>query len=128
MILSCFFCRRLERLLETKQSFLQEEDSQGVQEHVGTGRKEQPSSATDRLEALLELRWGEIETEALELLQELLRTDTRNFGEEGTEMKAVAVLQSKFDEVGISYEIVEPKPGRGNIVARVLGDGSSGYF
>ena len=38
----------------------------------------------------------------------------------------MAILQSKFDEVGISYEIVEPKPGRGNIVARVPGDGSSG--
>ena len=37
-----------------------------------------------------------------------------------------AILQSKFDEVGISYEIVEPKPGSGNIVARVPGDGSSG--
>ena len=114
------------RWWETKQPFLQEEDLQAAQEQVGTGPKEQPSSATDRLRALLELKWGEIETEALELLQELLRTDTRNFGEEGTEMKAVAILKSKFDEVGISYEVVEPKPGRGNIVARVPGDGSSG--
>ena len=35
------------------------------------------------------------------------------------EKEVVAILQSKFDEVGISYEIVEPKPGRGNIVARI---------
>ena len=116
----------MERLLETKQSFLQEENLQAAQEQISTSQKEQPSSATNHLRALLELKWGEIETEALELLQELLRTDTRNFEEEGTEIKAVAILQSKFDEVGILYEVVEPKPGRGNIVARVPGDGSSG--
>ena len=95
------------------------------QGQVVTSPKEQPAP-TGGLTALLESKWGEIEAEALELLQKLLRTDTQNFQEEGTEIEAVAILQSKFDEVGISYEVVEPKPGRGNIVARVPGDGSSG--
>ena len=99
--------------------------AEAPQEEAETSPKEQPAP-TGGLTTLLESKWEEIETEALELLQKLLRTDTQNFQEEGTEMEAVAILQSKFDEVGISYDIVEPKPGRGNIVARVPGDGSSG--
>ena len=72
-------------------------------------------------------KWSGVEAEALALLRELIRTDTQNFdGEAGTEMAAVEVIKARFDEAGIPYEIVEPKPGRGNIVARLNGDGSSG--
>ena len=78
------------------------------------------------LAQLLQGRWEEITSEAIDLLQKLIQTDTQNFGEEGSEMEAVLLLKEKFDQVGIAYEIVEPKPGRGNIVARIKGDGSSG--
>lgn len=70
--------------------------------------------------------WREYQKEALQLLQELIRLDTQNRGEEGTEIIAVRLLEEKFKEVGVAYEVIEPKKGRGNIVAWVKGDGSSG--
>ena len=70
--------------------------------------------------------WPEIEERAVTLLQKLIQTDTQNFGEEGTETKAVEIIEEHFKNAGVPYEIVEPKPGRGNIIARLNGDGSSG--
>ena len=70
--------------------------------------------------------WPQVEEKALELLRELLMVDTQNYGEDCNEIEAVKVIKEKFDASGISYEIVEPKPGRGNIIARLKGDGSSG--
>ena len=74
---------------------------------------------------LLEAKWSEVEEDAVQLLQNLIQIDTRNFGDDGTEIEAVKLIKEKFDEVGITYEIVEPKAGRGNIIARIPGDGSS---
>ena len=72
-------------------------------------------------------KWSEIQADALGLLQDLIRIDTQNFEEAGgTETAAVELLKTRFDEAGIPYEVIEPKPGRGNIVARLTGDGSSG--
>ena len=70
--------------------------------------------------------WPEIEERAIALLQMLIQTDTQNFGEEGTETKAVQIIKEYFQDAGVPYEIVEPKPGRGNIIARLKGDDSSG--
>ena len=70
--------------------------------------------------------WPELETKAVSLLQKLIQTDTQNKGEDGSEIAAVAVIREIFDDYGVDYEIVEPKPGRGNIVARLKGDGSGG--
>ena len=70
--------------------------------------------------------WREFEEETVSLLQQLIRLDTQNFGDEGTEMLAVNLLREKFDACGIPYDVVEPKQGRGNIIARIKGDGSSG--
>ena len=81
---------------------------------------------SEELMQLLQTHQDEINKEAIELLQKLIQTDTQNFADEGTEMDAVLLLKEKFDEVGIPYEIVEPKPGRGNIVARIRGDDSLG--
>lgn len=79
------------------------------------------------LEQFLAAKWEEIETDALGLLRELIRTDTQNLEEEGgNEMAAVELLKARFEEAGIPYQVLEPKPGRGNIIARVAGDGSSG--
>ena len=95
--------------------------------------KSSPANEVDRqsllppeVAQLLAEHWEEISKEAIELLQKLIQTDTQNFADEGTEMEAVLLLKEKFDQVGISYEIVEPKPGRGNIIARIHGDRSSG--
>ena len=70
--------------------------------------------------------WPEIEERAIALIQKLIQTDTQNFGEEGTETKAVQIIEEYFQDAGVPYEIVEPKPGRGNIIARLKGDDSSG--
>ena len=70
--------------------------------------------------------WPEIEERAVTLLQKLIQTDTQNFGEECTETKAVEIIQEHFKNARVPFEIVEPKPGRGNIIARLNGDGSSG--
>ena len=78
------------------------------------------------LKKLLELKWTELEEETVHLLQKLIQTDTQNMQEDGTEIEVVRLLESIFKEAGVHYEVVEPKPGRGNIVARIPGDGSSG--
>lgn len=80
----------------------------------------------DDLRGLLEAHRVDIEEEALELLRKLLRIDTQNFAEEGTETEAVLLLKESFESAGVAYEIVESKPGRGNIVARVPGSGALG--
>ncbi len=74
---------------------------------------------------LLESKKAELQEDALKLLQGLIQIDTQNFGDDGTEIQAVKFIQEKFDEVGVDYKIVEPRPGRGNIIARINGDGSS---
>ena len=84
-----------------------------------------PTSVDINME-LFQNHQDEINREAIELLQKLIQTDTQNFADEGTEMDAVLILKERFDQVGIPYEILEPKPGRGNIVARIHGDDSSG--
>lgn len=78
------------------------------------------------LRQLLGSNWAKIEKDTFELLQKLIQVDTQNFREEGTETEAVRLLEKVFNEAGVDYEVVEPKPGRGNIVARIQGDGSSG--
>ena len=68
--------------------------------------------------------WPEVQEKAVRLLQQLIRIDTQNFEDEGTEIRAVRLVAEEFDRVGIKYEIIEPREGRGNIVARISGDGS----
>lgn len=75
----------------------------------------------DQLKELLEDKWEDINKSAIELLQRLIRIDTQNFVDEGTEIEAVRVLQEVFDEARISYKVIESRPGRGNIVARIKG-------
>jgi acetylornithine deacetylase/succinyl-diaminopimelate desuccinylase-like protein len=62
-------------------------------------------------------------SEVVELLQALIRCDTSN--PPGNERPAVDLIAAKLDAEEIAYEIVEPEPGRANIVARLKGDGSS---
>ena len=72
-------------------------------------------------------KWSEIQADALGLLRDLIRTDTQNLEEAGgSETAAVELLKARFDAAGVPYVVVEPKPGRGNIVARLTGDGTSG--
>ena len=71
--------------------------------------------------------WSTIEDESLTILQKLLRIDTQNFDEDGSETVAAKYIKEILDTVGIECsEVLEGRPGRGNLVARIRGDGSSG--
>ena len=63
-----------------------------------------------------------LEQEALSVLTEYLRIDTTN--PPGNEIKAAEFFKGIFDREGIEAHIFESAPGRGNIYARLKGDGS----
>ena len=63
-----------------------------------------------------------LEQEAVSLLSEYLRVDTTN--PPGNEIKAAHFFKAIFDQEGIEARILESAPGRGNIYARLKGDGS----
>lgn len=63
-----------------------------------------------------------LEQEALSLLTQYLRIDTTN--PPGNEIKAAEFFKAIFDREGIESQIFESAPGRGNIYARIKGDGS----
>ncbi len=59
--------------------------------------------------------------ETVSTLVGLIRIDTTN--PPGNETKAAAYLKSLLDQEGIPSEILEKVPGRGNLVARIRGNG-----
>ncbi len=61
-----------------------------------------------------------VETEAREILEQLLRVDTSH----GNETAALQPLVGRFQSAGAQAQIVESAPGRGNLVARVRGTGA----
>lgn len=65
---------------------------------------------------------GALEQEALALLGEYVRIDTTN--PPGNETRAAAFFKSIFDREGIESQVFESAPGRGNVYARIRGDGS----
>ena len=104
------------------------EDQEQIKENLPTSSVDPKSSCDEgstlsglpaELRQLLGSNWAAIEADTVKLLQKLIRVDTQNFQEEGTEIEAVRLLEEVFQEAGIDYEVVEPKPGRGNIVARI---------
>jgi acetylornithine deacetylase/succinyl-diaminopimelate desuccinylase-like protein len=60
--------------------------------------------------------------EAVHFLRELVKIDTSN--PPGNELKAANYIKTILDKEGIASEIFESAPGRGNIVARLKGNGS----
>ena len=63
-----------------------------------------------------------LEQEAVSRLREYLRVDTTN--PPGNEIKAAHFFKAIFDQEGIEARILESAPARGNIYARLKGDGS----
>jgi acetylornithine deacetylase/succinyl-diaminopimelate desuccinylase-like protein len=61
-------------------------------------------------------------TEAVQFLTDLVKIDTSN--PPGNEVKAANYIKSVLDKEGIPSEIFESAPGRGNLVARIKGNGS----
>src|SRR4051812_49734691 len=60
-----------------------------------------------------------VETEARELLEQLVAVDTSH----GNETKALEPLVQRFRSAGVPVQVVESAPGRGNLIARVRGNG-----
>src|SRR3954465_3882638 len=60
-----------------------------------------------------------VEAEAREILEQLVAVDTSH----GQETKAPQPLLARFRAAGVPAEIVESAPGRGNLIARVRGNG-----
>ncbi len=63
-----------------------------------------------------------VRTETIRFLTELVKIDTSN--PPGNEVKAAEYIKSVLDTEGIASEIFESAPGRGNLVARIKGNGS----
>ncbi|MBI2818148.1 MAG: M20/M25/M40 family metallo-hydrolase [Acidobacteria bacterium] len=59
--------------------------------------------------------------EATQMLQALVRIDTSN--PPGNESKVAEYLKAILDKEGIASEIVTAEPGRGNLIARIKGNG-----
>jgi acetylornithine deacetylase/succinyl-diaminopimelate desuccinylase-like protein len=65
--------------------------------------------------------WDAIRDETTRYLQDLIRIDTTN--PPGNEIKAAEYLAAVLKREGIEPTILESAPGRGNLVARLKGDG-----
>lgn len=69
-------------------------------------------------------RKGSAEPEdAVPLLQELIRTACVNDGSDGSgqEIRAVRILQDYLAGLDVDMEVIEPKPGRANLIATLKG-------
>ena len=65
--------------------------------------------------------WENVGMESVELLQEYIRIDTTN--PDGNETRGAEFIGHLLDREGISYEIHESSPGRGNLIARLPAQG-----
>jgi acetylornithine deacetylase/succinyl-diaminopimelate desuccinylase-like protein len=66
--------------------------------------------------------WKNFEEEAVSLLSRYVQIDTTN--PPGNEIKAAQFFKGIFDREGMESRIIESAPGRGNIYARLKGNGS----
>jgi acetylornithine deacetylase/succinyl-diaminopimelate desuccinylase-like protein len=65
--------------------------------------------------------WSRVQTEVIDILAGLVKIDTSN--PPGNETKAAEYLKGILDREGIASQIFEGAPGRGNLVARLKGNG-----
>ena len=65
--------------------------------------------------------WDKAREETVQILSGLVKIDTSN--PPGNETKAAACIKAILDKEGIPSQIYELEPGRGNIVARLKGNG-----
>src|SRR5262245_2479049 len=70
------------------------------------------------------MNWSALADETVEVLRRYLTIDTTN--PPGNETAGARFLAERLARDGISAEIAESAPGRGNAVARLRGDGSLG--
>jgi acetylornithine deacetylase/succinyl-diaminopimelate desuccinylase-like protein len=70
------------------------------------------------------MNWQALGRETIDLLRRYLMLDTTN--PPGNETVGARFLEEVLGHDGITSETVESAPGRGNLVARLRGDGSEG--
>lgn len=70
-----------------------------------------------------QIDWNQARQEMLKFTQDLIRIDTSN--PPGNETKAADYIKGVLDREGIASQIFEKTPGRGNLVARLKGNGSA---
>src|SRR5262249_12808977 len=63
---------------------------------------------------------GPVETEAREILDQLLRVDTSH----RNETKELEPPVPRFQTAGVQAQVLESAPGRGSLIARVRGTGA----
>ena len=67
----------------------------------------------------------QLEEEALQFVRDLIRIETVNTGVAATigdgETRAARWVQERLAEAGIESELVESRPGRGSLIARIAG-------
>lgn len=68
------------------------------------------------------IHWPDIQQQAAQHLVKLLQFDTTN--PPGNEWSLLQYLGQCFDAVGIPYQLLETAPKRGNLVARLKGNGN----
>jgi acetylornithine deacetylase/succinyl-diaminopimelate desuccinylase-like protein len=78
--------------------------------------------STVEVAAAQSIDWDAAGREAIALLADYLKIDTTN--PPGNEIVAARFLKTIFEREGIEVRIVESAPGRGNVYARLKGDGS----
>ncbi len=66
--------------------------------------------------------YGQVTKKARAILEELIAINTTN--PPGNETAAAKVVQRRLRQAGIETKVLESSPGRGNLIARLRGDGS----
>src|SRR5579862_3984138 len=66
--------------------------------------------------------WKQLQSEILEHYSNLIRIDTSS--PPGNETKAAQYVKTVLEREGIPAQIYELEPGRGNVIARLKGNGS----
>ena len=69
----------------------------------------------------MEINWNRTKEEVTDLLRNLIRINTSN--PPGNESEAAVYIQELLSREGISSTIYESMPNRGNLVARLPGNG-----
>jgi acetylornithine deacetylase/succinyl-diaminopimelate desuccinylase-like protein len=80
-----------------------------------------PARATSPAPAAPAIDWAQVDREALAKFTAYLRVNTTD--PPGNEVRGVAFYKKIFEAEGIPFETGESAPGRGNIVARLRGQG-----
>lgn len=68
---------------------------------------------------MTDINWNDVEKEVTGLLQDLVRFDTTN--PPGNEMLCAEYIADVLRREGMSSDVTESDPGRGNVVARIVG-------